>query len=77
MARVIFLEDLCKGCLLCTQACSKNIIEQSDKFNKQGYKVVEIKEENLDKCIGCGFCSLICPDSAIIVYKTVKETENV
>lgn len=79
MSKVVFLEELCKGCLLCTQVCSKEIIEQSNKFNKQGYKVVEIKPENLEKCIGCGFCSLVCPDSAIVVYKSVKEkeTENV
>ncbi|MDQ7032215.1 MAG: 4Fe-4S dicluster domain-containing protein [Desulfonauticus sp.] len=73
MGRVEFLENLCKGCLLCTEVCPKKIIVQADRFNKQGYKVVEIKPENMDKCMGCGFCSLICPDSALVVYKTVQE----
>ncbi|HCO12102.1 MAG TPA: (Fe-S)-binding protein [Desulfonauticus sp.] len=79
MSKVVFLEELCKGCLLCTQVCSKKIITQSSRFNKQGYKVVEIKPEDLEKCIACGFCSLVCPDSAIVVYKSVeeKEPENV
>ena len=69
MSRVVFLDERCKGCLLCTVACPKKIIEQSDRFNRQGYKVVEVSEENMSKCIGCAFCATMCPDVAITVEK--------
>ncbi|MDY0240511.1 MAG: 4Fe-4S binding protein, partial [Bacteroidales bacterium] len=25
--------------------------------------------ENPDKCIGCGNCAIVCPDTVITVYK--------
>lgn len=72
MARVQFLEDRCKGCLLCTTVCPKGIISQSSRFNAQGYKVVEVVAEKMDDCTACTSCALICPDVAIRVFKTKK-----
>jgi len=74
MAKVTFLEELCKGCLLCSVVCPKQIIRQTDRFNSQGYKVVELSDPSL--CLGCGFCSLMCPDSAIVVSKEIKEAQD-
>lgn len=72
MGRVEFLEERCKGCLLCTTVCPKNIIEQTSRFNRQGYKVVEVTPENMKKCIGCASCALVCPDCVITVYREKK-----
>ena len=72
MSRVKFIDERCKGCLLCTTVCPAEIIIQSDRFNQQGYKVAEVKEEDMSKCIGCASCALICPDFAIRVWKTPK-----
>ncbi len=72
MSRVKFLEERCKGCLLCTVACPKEIIRQSDRFNQHGYKVAEVPAEDMDKCTGCTSCALMCPDIAIRVYRTPK-----
>lgn len=72
MPRIEVQEERCKGCLLCTLVCPQKIIVQSNRFNKQGYKVVEVHPEDMDKCTGCASCGHICPDSAILVYKPVK-----
>lgn len=73
MARVTFREERCKGCMLCATVCPKEIICQSSRFNKQGYKVAEVPAENMENCTGCTSCALICPDMAITVYREKKE----
>jgi 2-oxoglutarate ferredoxin oxidoreductase subunit delta len=65
MAKVIFENELCKGCKLCTIVCPKGIIKMSDVINSKGYNQAII--ENIEKCIGCGFCATICPDMVITV----------
>ncbi len=72
MSRVVFLEERCKGCLLCTVVCPKVIIEQTSRFNRQGYKVVEVTEDNMSKCTGCASCAVVCPDCVITVYRDKK-----
>ena len=73
MAKVEFLENVCKGCLLCVQACPGGIISQSEHFNQSGYKVVEVKAENQGKWLGCAACATVCPDIAIRVWRMVKQ----
>ena len=67
MAKVIFLEDQCKGCGLCILACPKKIVSISEKLNKKGFSPAQVLEQ--DKCIGCAFCAISCPDVAIRVEK--------
>ena len=76
MSRVVFDEDRCKGCLLCTTVCTKEIIIQADRINKSGYKVVEIPTKDMKKCIGCAACAQICPDMCITVYRTPKKKKK-
>ncbi len=76
MSRVIFLEDRCKGCLLCVTACPAKIIVQAERFNAQGYKVAEVPAADMDKCTGCASCALICPDFAVRVLKTKKAKKS-
>lgn len=68
MPKVTVLEDVCKGCGLCTTQCPKKIMALStDRLNKKGFHPAEVVEP--EKCIGCAFCATMCPDVAIIVEK--------
>jgi 2-oxoglutarate ferredoxin oxidoreductase subunit delta len=70
MAKTIFHEDLCKGCLLCASVCPKKIIEvDAERLNVRGFHPASIRPGNMDKCIGCAFCATICPDVVIEVMK--------
>jgi len=35
------------------------------RMNQSGYRLVSVTDIN--KCIGCAFCAMICPDSVIKV----------
>ena len=74
MHQVLINEERCKGCLLCVNACPRKIIAQSSRFNRLGYKVVEVSGENMAKCIGCAACAMVCPDYVIRVYRDGKKT---
>lgn len=68
MANVIFNEDRCKGCQLCTTVCPKGIVHMAkDRINSKGFHPAEVTEK--DKCIGCAFCATICPDVVIEVER--------
>ena len=68
MAKVLFQEDICKGCGLCAAACPKKIIAMAeDRLNAKGYHPAGVAE--MDKCIGCAFCATMCPDCVITVDK--------
>ena len=71
MSRIVFIEERCKGCLLCAAVCPKNIIRQSERMNRHGYRVAETGE-NAEACTGCSGCAIMCPDVAIRVFKTKK-----
>jgi 2-oxoglutarate ferredoxin oxidoreductase subunit delta len=68
--KVTFDYAYCKGCNLCVEYCPVHILElDTYKTNEKGYNIVNVIEP--DKCIGCAFCALMCPDSVITV-KRVK-----
>lgn len=68
MAKVIFNEEKCKGCKLCTTVCPKKIvIMESEKLNLRGFHTACVVD--MEKCIGCAFCAIICPDCVIEVEK--------
>lgn len=73
MARVVFLEERCKGCLLCATACPKGVIRHAERFNPMGYKVVEVPDEDMDECTGCASCAVMCPDLAVRVFRPQKK----
>jgi 2-oxoglutarate ferredoxin oxidoreductase subunit delta len=56
---VSFYHDWCKACGICMAFCPQKIIE-ADKNGKPGI----VKS---DKCVGCRFCEIHCPDFAITV----------
>lgn len=67
--RVLFKQDLCKGCELCTTVCPVKIVKMADGLNAKGYHPSTVEEKDMDKCIACAFCAMICPDCVIEVEK--------
>ncbi|MCK5847563.1 MAG: 4Fe-4S binding protein [Caldisericia bacterium] len=67
MAKVVFNEDLCKGCSLCVEVCPVGIIELKSEINKSGFHPATITD--MSKCTGCTSCALICPDTCIEIWK--------
>jgi 2-oxoglutarate ferredoxin oxidoreductase subunit delta len=68
VAKVTFNENICKGCQLCKSVCPKNIIVMAkDRINSKGYHPATVLE--MDKCIGCMNCALMCPDCVITVER--------
>jgi 2-oxoglutarate ferredoxin oxidoreductase subunit delta len=67
-AKVIFDEDRCKGCELCTTACPLKLVAMDEKrINAKGYHPAGVRE--MDRCTGCASCARICPDVAIRVER--------
>ncbi|HHU85633.1 MAG: 4Fe-4S dicluster domain-containing protein [Pelotomaculaceae bacterium] len=70
MARVIFREERCKGCRLCTAVCPRGIIKMSGRINEMGYHPAALEEP--ENCTGCTLCALVCPDMVIEVEREEK-----
>lgn len=67
MLKVIFKEEMCKGCGLCIEVCPMKVISLGDKINVNGYKSAIISEDKASMCIGCVSCAKACPHCAITV----------
>ncbi|MCR5608696.1 MAG: 4Fe-4S binding protein [Lachnospiraceae bacterium] len=68
MAKITINETLCKGCGLCVSACPKQILALSkEKMNSKGYHPATIID--MEKCIGCTSCAIMCPDVVITVER--------
>jgi 2-oxoglutarate ferredoxin oxidoreductase subunit delta len=64
--RLTFEYEVCKGCELCIGVCPVNILSlDKDRINKSGYNLISVSD--MDKCIACAQCAIICPDSVIKV----------
>ncbi len=62
--------DLCKGCLLCIEACPPGVLVVAKSLNQMGYRPAEYIGE---RCTGCGVCFYICPEpDSIRVIKRKK-----
>jgi 2-oxoglutarate ferredoxin oxidoreductase subunit delta len=71
MSRIVIREDRCKGCGLCTIACPYKLVQISEQFNDKGYRPAEYIDADRE-CTGCANCATMCPDVAIVVYRTRK-----
>lgn len=66
--KVVFNEDRCKGCELCTTVCpNKILVLDTKKINKLGYHPATVTDP--EECIGCALCARMCPDCVIEVYR--------
>jgi 2-oxoglutarate ferredoxin oxidoreductase subunit delta len=63
--------ELCKGCGLCIDPCVQKAVRIGEKTNSKGYRYAEqvIGSGEDDECTACESCAVMCPDSAITVYK--------
>jgi hypothetical protein len=66
---VIIGLEVCKGCELCISSCPQESLGLSSHINLNGYKYAELIKDN---CTGCINCAIICPESAITVYRQPK-----
>jgi len=68
--RLVFEENLCKGCDLCAFVCPKNILKlDKERVNAKGYNPMTCFD--IEACIACGMCARICPDSVIKVERDI------
>jgi 2-oxoglutarate ferredoxin oxidoreductase subunit delta len=58
-------EAYCKGCGYCIEFCPKKVFDKKVELNSKGVNTPIFARP--DDCIGCGQCSLLCPDLAIIL----------
>jgi 2-oxoglutarate ferredoxin oxidoreductase subunit delta len=65
LRQIVIDEKYCKGCYLCISQYDKEVLVVSDNRNIKGYLTPEAQE--LENCIGCLRCEMICPDMAITV----------
>ncbi|MBI4722996.1 MAG: 4Fe-4S dicluster domain-containing protein [Candidatus Stahlbacteria bacterium] len=63
------INDRCKGCGFCVTYCPMDVLELSKEFNPKGYHFPVVK--NLENCINCNLCGVICPEFAI--WSTLRE----
>jgi 2-oxoglutarate ferredoxin oxidoreductase subunit delta len=67
------IEDRCKGCEMCVDACPRDlIIFPMKKLNKAGYFIAQFNDPE-EKCPACKMCAVACPDCAIVVYKRASD----
>jgi len=59
--RVEIYQGWCKKCGICIAFCPEQILEADEAL----YPVVK----DIEKCTGCGWCEIRCPDFAIVVHK--------
>jgi 2-oxoglutarate ferredoxin oxidoreductase subunit delta len=71
VSRIVIRENLCKGCGLCTVVCPHGLVHISERFNVKGYRPAAFTDPD-SRCIGCANCATMCPDVAIVVYRTRK-----
>ncbi|MFA5834128.1 MAG: ferredoxin family protein [Bacteroidota bacterium] len=70
---VTIATEICKGCELCIASCPQESLGLSSSINHKGYRFAQLIQNN---CTGCTNCALVCPDSAITVYRESKSTKR-
>jgi 2-oxoglutarate ferredoxin oxidoreductase subunit delta len=71
--KLVLIESLCQGCGYCIEFCPNKVLEKSDKINKKGAQLPEIKHPQ--NCTKCGFCTMICPDFAFVMEEEKEDDE--
>lgn len=70
---VVVSIEICKGCELCIVSCPQDSLGLSESINRKGYRFAQLVQDN---CTGCINCALVCPDSAITVYRQKKPVKH-
>ena len=66
------IEVRCKECNFCIEFCPKDILRESDRFNRKGYRVPEVIPGKEDDCVACRHCEDICPEFSIFIEEVKK-----
>jgi 2-oxoglutarate ferredoxin oxidoreductase subunit delta len=69
--RVEISSEYCKGCGICFDACPKNLLSASNVLAYTGLPLTKFKDSG--ECIACKRCAIVCPESAITVFKEDEE----
>ena len=64
MSKVNVNREWCKACGFCIRECPRQAIATTAEPNGKGYAAVAIDDA---KCIKCGVCYWVCPDSVFEV----------
>lgn len=64
--RPLVFRDWCKACGICSAFCPRGVIVR----DATGAPLIA----NPERCIGCRFCELHCPDFAISVEERKRES---
>lgn len=70
MNRLEIDKDRCKACRLCIGTCKHHLLELADELNAKGYHPIALT--NAEKCTACALCAIVCPETAISVFKSAK-----
>ncbi len=66
--RINIYRDWCKSCGICTAFCPRQCLS----LDADGAPVVD----HAERCTGCRWCELHCPDFAICVREVVHDQEK-
>jgi 2-oxoglutarate ferredoxin oxidoreductase subunit delta len=67
--RIVVDEERCKGCALCTTACSSTLIHMdTSRLNGRGYHPAQLVDP-AGQCSGCGLCAVMCPEACLSVFR--------
>ena len=70
MGYIVIDGERCKDCQLCMHACPHQLIMPGQHLNRQGYRPPRMDETRQDECTACALCAWMCPDVAILVYRS-------
>ncbi|GHV36884.1 hypothetical protein FACS1894187_12340 [Synergistales bacterium] len=67
MPKVEIASESCKSCGYCVRFCPKEVLSVGERVNSKGYEYVVPR--NIDACVACKMCAVMCPEAAIEIYK--------